>query len=74
MGRFGARPTGGLRRYPRPARRADELITAVAGKGGVGKTTIAATAVRLLARSGCEVVAIDADSNPNLAVALGAPR
>lgn len=48
------------------------MITALAGKGGVGKTTIAATLVRMLARSGHEVVAIDADSNPNLAVALGA--
>ena len=44
---------------------------AVAGKGGTGKTTIAATIARLVARKGREVWAIDADSNPNLAVALG---
>ena len=44
---------------------------AVAGKGGAGKTTFSATASRLLARSGREVVAIDADTNPNLHAALG---
>ncbi|MDP9021634.1 MAG: P-loop NTPase [Actinomycetota bacterium] len=47
---------------------------AVAGKGGAGKTTISATLARLLARSGAPVVAIDADSNPNLATALGVDR
>ena len=44
---------------------------ALAGKGGAGKTTITATAVRLVARTGKPVVAIDADTNPNLAAALG---
>lgn len=44
---------------------------AVAGKGGAGKTTFSATASRLLARSGRDVIAIDADSNPNLHAALG---
>ena len=44
---------------------------AVAGKGGAGKTTFSATASRLLARSGRDVVAIDADTNPNLHTALG---
>ncbi|TQM11088.1 AAA family ATPase [Pseudonocardia kunmingensis] len=47
------------------------MIVAVAGKGGAGKTTISATLTRLLARAGRRVVAIDADSNPNLAAALG---
>ncbi|HEU5315570.1 MAG TPA: AAA family ATPase [Chloroflexota bacterium] len=46
---------------------------AVAGKGGAGKTTIAATLARLLARDGYCVTAIDDDPNPNLAVALGVP-
>ena len=46
---------------------------AIAGKGGAGKTSIAATLARLLARSGRRVVAVDADSNPNLGVALGVP-
>ncbi len=44
---------------------------ALAGKGGVGKTTLSATIARLVARQGLPVVAIDADSNPNLAAALG---
>jgi len=44
---------------------------AFAGKGGAGKTTIAATLARVAARRGMHVVAIDADSNPNLAAALG---
>ena len=47
---------------------------AIAGKGGTGKTTIAGTLARLLARRGRPVWAIDADSNPNLAVTLGVPR
>lgn len=46
---------------------------ALAGKGGAGKTTISATLCRLIARGGRPVVAIDADSNPNLALALGVP-
>jgi len=46
---------------------------AVAGKGGTGKTTIAGTLARALAQSGREVLAIDADTNPNLAVTLGLP-
>ena len=44
---------------------------AVAGKGGAGKTTIAATLARLLARQGYGVNALDDDPNPNLAAALG---
>ena len=44
---------------------------AIAGKGGTGKTTVAGTLARLMAQTGREVWAIDADSNPNLAVALG---
>ncbi len=47
------------------------MRVAIAGKGGAGKTTFAAATARLLARSGAEVVAIDADTNPNLAAALG---
>jgi CO dehydrogenase maturation factor len=44
---------------------------AVSGKGGAGKTTIAATLARLLARTGYRVTALEDDPNPNLAVALG---
>ncbi|SRR5579859_2712876 len=44
---------------------------AIVGKGGSGKTTLAATLSRLLARKGFSVLAIDSDPNPNLGVALG---
>ena len=44
---------------------------ALAGKGGSGKTTLAATLARLYARKGRRVHAVDDDPNPNLAVALG---
>lgn len=44
---------------------------AIAGKGGSGKTTLAGTLARLLARRGHRVVAIDGDTNPNLAQTLG---
>ncbi len=47
------------------------MKVAVSGKGGTGKTTIAATLARCLARRGCRVLAIDGDSNPNLAMSLG---
>lgn len=50
------------------------MRVALAGKGGAGKTTLSATLARLAARSGRPVLAIDADSNPNLAVALGVDR
>lgn len=44
---------------------------AVAGKGGSGKTTIAGTLARVMADRGFRVVAIDDDSNPNLALTVG---
>lgn len=44
---------------------------AVTGKGGVGKTTIAATLARLYALEGKRVFAADADPDANLALALG---
>lgn len=43
----------------------------VSGKGGVGKTTISAVLARTLSRRGLAVTAIDGDSNPTLAIALG---
>ncbi len=46
---------------------------AVCGKGGSGKTTIAGTLARALARRGHRVLAVDGDSNPNLAITLGIP-
>ena len=44
---------------------------AVSGKGGVGKTTVSAILAQLLAKDGLDVLTIDADSDANLASALG---
>lgn len=44
---------------------------AVVGKGGSGKTTVAAVVSRTLARDGLSVVALDCDTNPNLGISLG---
>jgi CO dehydrogenase maturation factor len=46
---------------------------AVSGKGGVGKSTIAAALALTLARKGQRVLALDADPDANLACALGIP-
>jgi len=47
---------------------------AVAGKGGVGKTTIAGFLVRFLVEYGCDpILAVDADSNSNLNEVLNLP-
>jgi len=43
----------------------------VAGKGGVGKTTVSGTVARALARAGHDVLGLDADTNPMLGVSLG---
>lgn len=47
------------------------LKIAVSGKGGAGKTTLAALAVAELRRRGRAVTAIDADPNPTLGTCLG---
>jgi len=47
------------------------MKVAIAGKGGVGKTTVSGTVARALARAGHPVLALDADSNPMLGVSLG---
>lgn len=44
---------------------------AVCGKGGVGKTFLAGSLAAHFASSGRPVIAIDADSSPNLALTLG---
>lgn len=44
---------------------------AVTGKGGVGKTTFAATLARLYAEEGKQVLAADVDPDANLGLALG---
>ena len=49
------------------------MRVAIAGKGGTGKTTISGTIARIRARQGHAVLAIDADTTPNLAVTLGVP-
>ncbi len=47
-------------------------VIAFAGKGGVGKTTVASLVIRHLARSGkAPILAVDADPNSNLGETLG---
>jgi CO dehydrogenase maturation factor len=45
---------------------------AVSGKGGVGKTTLTSSLAKLWSEEGRRVIAIDADPDANLAIALGA--
>jgi CO dehydrogenase maturation factor len=47
---------------------------AISGKGGVGKTTLAALLAHIYAERGISVIAIDADAAGGLAEALGLPR
>jgi CO dehydrogenase maturation factor len=49
----------------------ETMKIAISGKGGVGKTTIAGTLARILARRQHTVLALDVDSNPNLGLSLG---
>ena len=44
---------------------------AVVGKGGSGKTTVAAILARSLAAQGRTVIALDCDTNPNLGLSCG---
>ena len=44
---------------------------AISGKGGVGKTTLAAVLAHLFAKDGYRVTAIDCDADINLPSALG---
>ena len=46
---------------------------AISGKGGSGKTTLAAGLALLMAGEGRKVLAVDADPDANLAAALGIP-
>lgn len=45
----------------------------ITGKGGVGKTTVTALLAHLCATQGFRVLAVDADPQQNLALALGVP-
>ena len=47
------------------------MKVAIAGKGGVGKTTMSGILCRVLGKNGNAVLAIDGDPNPNLSVVLG---
>ena len=47
-------------------------VVAIAGKGGTGKTTVAALLIRYLKQNGrTPVLAVDADADSNLPQALG---
>jgi len=47
---------------------------AISGKGGAGKSTVAAAIALTLAKRGRRVLALDADPDANLAAALGVPK
>ncbi|MEW6066278.1 hypothetical protein P378_20740 [Desulforamulus profundi] len=47
---------------------------AISGKGGVGKTTLAALLCHLYAGEGKKVLAVDADPDANLGMALGVAK
>ncbi|HUG84110.1 MAG TPA: ArsA-related P-loop ATPase, partial [Euzebya sp.] len=49
------------------------MRVAFVGKGGAGKSAIAGTLARLLARTGGDVLAVDSDPMPGLALSLGVP-
>jgi CO dehydrogenase maturation factor len=51
----------------------DKMKLAISGKGGVGKTTLAALLAQVYADAGRQVLAADADPSPCLAGALGFP-
>ena len=44
---------------------------AITGKGGVGKTFIASTLMRLFEKKGFKVIGVDCDPNPTLALSFG---
>jgi CO dehydrogenase maturation factor len=52
----------------------EDMKVAFVGKGGSGKTTLSSLFVRHLAAAGAPVVAVDADINQHLGVALGLPE
>lgn len=73
-------PTAGAPRHIRPLSHPEArpippqrvIRAAVAGKGGAGKSVIAGTLARVLARRGHRVLALDSDTLPGLELSLGA--
>jgi CO dehydrogenase maturation factor len=59
--------------YNAPRADACGIRVVITGKGGVGKTTLAALLARLFALGGKRVLAIDGDPQQNLAATLGVP-
>ena len=51
-----------------------KIVSVFSRKGGVGKTTTAANLATALAMDGGRVLALDADSQGHLALALGVER
>ena len=49
----------------------NDMRIAVVGKGGAGKSVLAGTAARVLARRGRRVLALDSDLMPGLTLSLG---
>lgn len=49
----------------------DNLIIAVSGKGGTGKTLVSSILVKLLSKTGKDLLAIDADPDSNIPESLG---
>jgi CO dehydrogenase maturation factor len=52
----------------------DAIKLAITGKGGVGKTTIAALLCKAFSEKGYKVLAVDSDPSANLSSALGFPE
>jgi anion-transporting ArsA/GET3 family ATPase len=52
---------------------AESRVLVVAGKGGVGKTTVAAALARMAADAGCSVLIVELEGKSGIAAAFGAP-
>ena len=52
---------------------ASSRVVIVAGKGGVGKTTVAATLATAAARTGASVLVVEVEGKSGLATCFGVP-